>query len=334
MHNKSKAESTQWHKRSVKLACLYINAQSVINKMDYLQATITAKKPDVIGVTESWGNDKVFDSELHIAGYDLFRCDRPNGRAGGGVLLYTLSSLRATEFKTKTKFPEQIWCRLKLNNKDCVIVGVCYRTPNESIFGSENHALLREMITEISNQHFLLMGDFNYPGIQWNESSQAGQSKGSVEAKLFEECIDDNFITQHVNVPTRNDSILDLVFTREPEMINSIEAIEKFGNADHFMLKWDVEVSTVTESTQMKIKDYNKADYKEMKQDLSQVKWSEKLSSLSTEEAWNIFKQLLSDTESKHIPLKVRKLSGKVKPLWLTHKAINKVNKKHKVFRK
>jgi hypothetical protein len=220
------------------LSCLYLNAQSVLNKIDFLQATISAMKPDIIGITESWTNVNILDSELYIEGYDLFRCDRPIGRSGAGVLLFTLSSLKATEFKLATKFPEQIWCQIKTDKVERLTIGVCYRTPNDSIFDFDNHALLRDMIQEISSQHFLLMGDFNYPGIQWSESCLTDQCTVSMEAKLFEDCIDDNFITQHVNVPTRKNAILDLILTKEPDMISSLQAIERFANADHNMLRW------------------------------------------------------------------------------------------------
>jgi len=44
-------------------------------------------EPDIIGITETWLNDKVNGAEVVIEGYDLFRCDRL-GMRGGGVLLY------------------------------------------------------------------------------------------------------------------------------------------------------------------------------------------------------------------------------------------------------
>ena len=111
-----------------------------------------AKNPDIIGLTESWANEKIMDSELALDGYDLFRRDRPNGMAGGGVLLYVKSILGAVEFKTSTQFHEQVWCRLCSGQKNELIIGVCYRTPNENIFGSRSHSLIRDLIHEISDK--------------------------------------------------------------------------------------------------------------------------------------------------------------------------------------
>jgi len=61
---------------------MYINARSVVHKLDLLQATISAYEPDIIGITESWTSDKILDSELIMPGYDLFRCDRPSNNMG------------------------------------------------------------------------------------------------------------------------------------------------------------------------------------------------------------------------------------------------------------
>ena len=67
-----------------KLKCIYINARSIINKLDELQATVAALNPDIVGITESWAHKNILDGELSIPGFDLFRCDRTS-RKGGGV---------------------------------------------------------------------------------------------------------------------------------------------------------------------------------------------------------------------------------------------------------
>ena len=65
-----------------------LNARSIVNKIDLLQATVHNLKPDIIGITESWAHPEIFDLELHLEGYQLFRCDRSVSSRGGGVLLY------------------------------------------------------------------------------------------------------------------------------------------------------------------------------------------------------------------------------------------------------
>ena len=64
-----------------------------MNKLDLLKATIYNMKPDIIGITESWTHPAIFDSELHLDGFQLFRKDRAINCRGGGVLLYVNSEL-------------------------------------------------------------------------------------------------------------------------------------------------------------------------------------------------------------------------------------------------
>ena len=44
--------------------------------MDELRVLVAEKKPEIIGITESWCYDEILDSELEITGYKLFREDR------------------------------------------------------------------------------------------------------------------------------------------------------------------------------------------------------------------------------------------------------------------
>jgi len=163
----------------------------------------------------SWTNSHISDSEIFLAGYTLFRKDRPVNRARGGVLLYVRSVLQPVEFEPRSNFPEQVWCRILDSKGGEFYLGVCYRTPTDSIFGSRNHAALRELVTELagSRKHFVLIEDLNYSFKKW--PLDADTDAPSEEARQFIECLDDNFLTQHVTVPTRNNSILDLIITDE-----------------------------------------------------------------------------------------------------------------------
>ena len=127
------------------------------------KATVFDLQPDIIGVTESWVTDKIFDSELHLDNYRTFRCDRQTGNRGGGVLLYIKDDLNPTEFHVDTEYDEQVWCYI-----GDLLVGVCYRSSNLEIVGQDNETNLMKMLHEVCNKHVLIMGDFNYPAIDWS----------------------------------------------------------------------------------------------------------------------------------------------------------------------
>ena len=41
--------------------------------MQELVTVVEAVKPDVIGITETWGSEEIFDAEFCIPGFTLFR---------------------------------------------------------------------------------------------------------------------------------------------------------------------------------------------------------------------------------------------------------------------
>jgi len=99
-----------------------------------------------------------------------------------------------------------------------IFIGIIYRSPNSV---TENDLKLFELIntTCLDNRNkLLLVGDFNWPNIEWPTWSSPN-SLGP-ETK-FLDTLRKNFLLQHINKPTRargNDEphILDLVLTNEP----------------------------------------------------------------------------------------------------------------------
>ena len=155
----------------------------------------------MVGVTESWASAEVDETELGISGYVLFRKDRSSTveRRGGGVLLYVKEDLYPVEFHTSTEYPEHVWCRLGDVDGRGLLVGVCYRTSSQ-VFEYDINARLREVLAELRDDRVLLMGDFNFPGVDWVTGDC---QRASPEGSMFVDCLEDNFYEQYVKEPTR-----------------------------------------------------------------------------------------------------------------------------------
>ena len=69
-----------------------LNAQSLKRKKDELILKAQMHKPLIIGVTETWGNEKIDDANFKLDGYVMYRSDRL-GRRGGGTILYIATIL-------------------------------------------------------------------------------------------------------------------------------------------------------------------------------------------------------------------------------------------------
>ena len=70
--------------------CFLTNARSILNKFSELNSLIDEYKLYVIGITETWCDSSILDSELYLNQFNLFHKDRSHSK-GGGILLYVHS---------------------------------------------------------------------------------------------------------------------------------------------------------------------------------------------------------------------------------------------------
>jgi len=303
----------------------------LINKLDAFKVTVCSLKPDIIGITESWANDSIEDAELSLDGYVMFRCDRSTNNKGGGVLLYVRCDLEPTEFVPNTKFPEHIWCKIKSADGIDVVIGVCYRSNNAAIFGRDSHSLLRSLLSEVSKLNVLIMGDFNYPDVNW---AALGTYEGaSQETNLFVDCLMDNFFTQHVDQPTRGDTILDLVITAEPDVISEIAILDCLESSDHNMLTWSCQFNKKRVPSGRTKLNFRKANLKELRKGLRDTDWNCLLKG-SIDESWNKFRSRILSLSEAYIPKLKVPVDKPPKPPWITNKCLQQIARKRKVFKK
>jgi hypothetical protein len=219
-----------------RLSCLCFNARSIVHKHDELLCTVDAFHPDIIGITESWTNADILDSELGLHGFDLFRHDRPGQHKGGGVLLYVRSELQAVAVVPRADFPEHVWCKISAVGGRYLFIGVIYRTPSSDIFDIDVDGQLRHLMSEMGQHHVLIMGDFNYGDIHWTPQCSLASS---AVCQLFVDCLEENFLVQMVSEPTRivaESSILDLVITDDQNLVDGVSVLGHFGSSDHLMV--------------------------------------------------------------------------------------------------
>ena len=88
------------------------------------------------------------------------------------------------------------------------------------------------------------MGDFNLKGYE-GDGAAANESLISEYRQLFEEEL---FMHQYVTEPTRQESILDLVFSDNKELIRRLTVNEGLGNSDRDIVKFYM----VTESMDLR----------------------------------------------------------------------------------
>jgi len=145
------------------------------------------------------------------------------------------------------------------------------------------------------------MGDFNYSDVDW--TTYTAVSSASHDCCEFINTVEDCFLTQHVLCLTRCDTILDLVFSREPELVSDLEVINNLGDSDHNMILFTIHLLCNDHADIKKLRNYRRGDFVRINQCLSDTDWDDYLNS-NSEISWNRFRDLLLDLVNRYVPMK------------------------------
>ena len=207
------------------------------------------------------------------------------------------------------------------NSTDNLLVGRIYRSPNST---DENNHQLTQLINEVNSNKYsslLILGDFNFPHINW-ELEQPYSTAGNAAVK-FLDTVKDNFLFQHVRTPTRSrsystPSILDLVLTRDENIIEQMSIEAPLGRSDHsvitFKLYCDKEITTSNVTKYL----YDKGDYAKMLQEMNSIDWVQLFGrdlEDDVESQWEFFKNKYLDVVTKHVPTRTSSIGRADKKL-------------------
>lgn len=248
------------------ISLLLANFRSLIPKQDELTSLIDTCACDIVLGTETWLCSDISNAELALSmEFTIYRNDRL-GRRGGGVILAVKKHIPSSLITIDSTL-EIIWVRVGLRFKTCVI-GVCYRPPESPVEFIDNlNDALDEIHSKFPCSQLILAGDFNYPGIDWETNTIISTCSRKSECTKFIELSSVFQMKQIVNEPTREQAILDLVFTTHPDnaSVNVLECL-----SDHKVVHCQVAVSVDTRDTVKKvISNYAKADHEKVESTLS-----------------------------------------------------------------
>ena len=277
---------------------MFTNANSYMNKRDEVEFYALQNDIDIMAIVESWASSEIMDAELAIEGFILFRRDRSRipWQRGGGLLLYVRIGLQMEELQDVNRADcEALWCRMMIEKGREVIVGLCYRSGSNS---KEEDEAMFDAIGRMAGKQLILLGDFNYPEIDWDEGCTTG------EGERFLEVIQDNFMYQHVREATRGENILDLVLTSDQEMVADVRIEGPVGRSDHNVVCFDLNVSEQRKCFVREEFDYAKADWKAINGRLIEMDWNEEFKECSVQEMWNKIVSILNGLKVEYIPMR------------------------------
>ena len=216
-----------------------------------------------------------------------------------------------------------VWCTIKVAGTETLVVGVGYRSPNSTDLQNTLIESSIKSVVDCNFRYVLLMGDFNFPEINW--ISESANVPDNHPAQRFLTCIQDLFLYQHIHEPThyrhnQNANVLDLVFTNGEELLNSLQYTEPLGKSHHVSLSWTLTCYQHRTHTKTIKYNYDKGDYAEMQKFFSEFDWKEKLGDLSVEDMWQVIKESFNEAVKRFVPsisVNGKSFSQRKKPPWL-----------------
>ena len=280
----------------------YVNIQGLIknqnNKCKINFLCELCKNIKIIILTETHLKADILDEEIQIPDFNIHRCDRRADRKCGGVAIYTHNSLQVNESSVHT-FSNSVCELLAIELVEPNLHILClYRPPDTS--GDE----FQECLSEVKNymdqiptgDDVLLIGDFNFPFLKWQEidnvvihQTKSGSTRDEQkQANSLLDITENFYMSQVISEPTRINNTIDLAFTNSKDILSNIK-VDRSSNklSDHNIITADIPYNlNQTAAPENNRKDCklaefcfwsDKANWEEVINHLNSIPWEEKL---------------------------------------------------------
>jgi exonuclease III len=282
---------------------------------------------DICCVTESWlkSKDSAIFAEIHDHGYDIFSAPR-RGRGGGVAFLFNPSRLKPIRNNTN-KFSsfEALECLIKTSSQ-LLRLCVIYRSTQISCKERYNETKMEKFTEEFENYLDslllksgtpILCGDFNIHVEDTNDKV----------AKTFVDLYESKGFLQHVKSSTHiAGGTLDLVLTlgskADSIAVQNLEIESHTATtSDHYLVHFELPVklhkATAVLSEVKQFRELKKIDLDTFRQDLASSPLNTTdLSSLTLDDAVQLYQDVLQCLLDKHAPVLSKKFRINKTPWW------------------
>ena len=278
------------NKPNLDLKFFYSNVRSLLPKFAFLNNYVSVYDPDVIAITETWLKEDTPSSLFLPRNYIPYRKDRTSSKGGGCLLLINQSTCIASK-SVSLLSPEQeeiskidaVACQLQLASGDKMGILCIYRPPGLNV---SDNSILYDILNNFLNYRFkfnIIVGDFNFPDIRWPISSNSAQSD------TFLSFIQENYLIQYVNLPTRRASqaILDLVLSTHGTNVSNLTVNEELSTSDHSIIEFCVPIGVIHKRRKVLVRNLLKADWSLFRSQLASLDVCKQIfESVDIDECW------------------------------------------------
>lgn len=325
------------------MTVFYQNVRGLRTKLQDVYLESHNLNYDVIILTETWLLDSIPSSELFCPSYSVYRRDRDSSTSlkqrGGGVLIAVRSDYPSSLIKLPSNFCEEIYVSLLIENKEYVFGGV-YLPPDSGLDVYHHHvSSVDYLLTRCPNSAFCIAGDYNMPGISW-QNGDAGLLPVSSGAAPWESEVCDSLtflgLLQLNNILNHNSVVLDLVFSTSGQL-----SVEKSDvnlvppDLHHPSLTIDIPLSSTSICIDSDVGwkfNFKKAPFDIINDYFCTFNWRDILSDSDINHSVSIFNEILYTAYDKFIP-KYYVNSGNY-PSWFSLGTKRLLKKKNNAFKR
>ena len=308
------------------LSFVQYNVQSILNKLDVLQAELL--EIDILSFTETWLNPDISTEDIMLQSYNTpERKDRP-GDPHGGVVIYVKNGIfykRRNDLEIKGI--ESIWIEIIHNHKS-ILFGLFYRPPNADgqCFSNIEDSISLAIDTVISD--IIITGDFNF-----NYQNVQARRKIDMLCTQFS-------LHQQIDQPThyteQSSSLIDIILVSNKDNLLFSGVGDPFLNQE---VRYHCPVFGIFKYVKPKTKAFTRHIYSYDKGNFNLLR--EKASSVD----WNLLQndnidEYASKIESKIISLSRECIPNKnikvrpYEPPWLTTFLKHKIRQRKRAYKK
>jgi len=286
--------------QNLKIATL--NIQALKNKTILLEQTMHENNLDILCITETFLTPQILS--YNFFNYTSHRNDRLHKKGGGvAVLIRKTLKCRTLEFNIPANSLEFIGLSVQHEYTPTFNILCVYRTPcylKHTVNNDLND--LHEIIDLLKpNNTNILLGDFNLRTVK------TVQQLNNILSMI-------NYF-QMVDMPTRKDSILDLIITNNVAAITNIHTVNTLIS-DHLMVACTYSIFKTKVEPRFKfVRNYNKINYVQFGHDVLHIE--EKYLS-GCDEQLSFLNTSLLQVFNKHAPICKKKIIKKDKPCCIT----------------
>ena len=237
------------------------------------------------------------------------RRDRSDGRQGGGIAAFALTSIaERISLVQSSDDAERFWL-MAHTDQGPYLVGVWYRPPDPGECGTIATFKTEYAALETTSLGSIVLGDVNVHNKRWLKHS----ANNSPEGVALQTACDELGLSQKVSKPTRGDNLLDVVLTNIPGAKAKVSACI----ADHRLVTAEVPFKVPEQAAVARIVwQYAQADWEKMRDILENVEWAA-MNTMTPDTAADYLSNTIISAAEQCIPKRTLQQKKSTHP-WLT----------------